>query len=70
MRGRNKFSETDANKIKNLICEKVRATPNEQKVIRNKIRRLGFYYSDFSNQKGYTVEDFNALVDSGEVVID
>ena len=45
------------------------ATRGAQKGIRAKIRRIGFYYSDFSDKKGYTVEDFDLLIRSGQIVI-
>jgi hypothetical protein len=68
MKGKNIFTTSEVNKIKKLIAEKVEATPSKQKGIRNKIRELGFYYSDFSSQKdGYTVEDFNGLIRSGKI---
>ena len=69
MKGKTKFSEYEANQIRKLINQKVLASTNEQKGIRNKIRDLGFYYSDFSNKKGYTVEDFEELIKTGEIKI-
>jgi len=69
MKGKREFSEFEANLIRKLINQKVLATENEQKGIRKKIRDLKFWFSDFSNKKGYTVEDFERLIKTGEITI-
>jgi len=69
MKGKREFTEDEANKIRNLINQKLLASTNEQKGIRNKIRVLKFYFSDFSDKKGYTVDDFNQLIKSGQIRI-
>lgn len=56
--------------IKELITLKNMSTPNAQKGIRNKIRGIGFYYSDFSSSEhGYTVEDFESIINTGIVSV-
>ena len=68
MKGKNIFTTSQIDEIKKLIAEKVRATEDKQKGIRAKIRKLGFYYSDFSTKKdGYTVADFESLISSGQI---
>ena len=69
MKGKPVFTEFEANQIKKLIRKKLNASRNEQKSIRNKIRSFGFYFSDFSNKKGYTVQDFEDLIKSGKIRI-
>lgn len=70
MKGKKEFSEHEANQIRKLINQKVLASTNEQKRIRDKIRKkYGFYFSDFSNKKGYTVEDFEGLIKTKEIII-
>ncbi len=69
MKRKRKFTKDEANKIRQLIKRKVVASNNEQKVIRNEIREIGFHYSDFSSKKGYTVEDFEELIASGLIKI-
>jgi hypoxanthine-DNA glycosylase len=69
IKGRNSFTQIEIDRLRRLIKEKVVATPGVQKGIRGKIRRIGFYYSDFSNKKGYTVEDFDGLIRSGQIKI-
>lgn len=69
MKGKNKFTQDEANQIILLIREKLRASMAEQKKIRNKIRKLGFYFTDFSDKKGYDVNDFKNLVASSIITI-
>jgi len=70
MKGQNIFTTSESQKIRNLIEEKVIASPNEQKAIRERIRNIGFYYSDFSPRKdGYTVSDFEKLINSKQITI-
>jgi hypothetical protein len=70
MKGRNRFNKTETEELKRLIKAKESATPDKQKGIRNIIRKIGFYYSDFRSQKvGYTLYDFEVLIKSGEITI-
>jgi len=69
MKGKTEFTEFEANQIIKLINQKLNASRNEQKNIRNKIRSFNFYFSDFSSKKGYTVQDFEDLIKSGEIRI-
>lgn len=72
MQGRRIFTEKEADIIRGLIEEKVIASPNEQKSIRSRIRKRGFYYTDFFNRRipgGYTVNDFNELITLGLIKI-
>lgn|SRR5690554_6051657 len=70
MKGQNTFTSSQILTIKKLIAEKVISTPDKQKGIRGKIRKIGFHYSDFSSKKdGYTVADFEELIRSGQIKI-
>lgn len=69
MKGKFEFTKNEIEQIKELINKKILASKNKQKSIRNKIRSLNFYFSDFSNKKGYTVQDFENLIKSGEIKI-
>lgn len=51
MKGQNTFTSSQILTIKKLIAEKVISTPDKQKGIRGKIRKIGFHYSDFSSKK-------------------
>ncbi|MDG4949630.1 hypothetical protein NLM59_01725 [Weeksellaceae bacterium KMM 9724] len=62
MKGRSRFTQAEANEIESLINQKLLATAVKQKSIRAKIRRLGFYASDFGLGGGYSVSDFRRVV--------
>jgi hypothetical protein len=69
MKGKTQFTEEEIKTLKYLISEKVISSPLQQKRIRDKIRQIGFFYSDFSNSKhGYTCQDLDELIKSGQVV--
>lgn len=70
MKGKNLFTSAEAQTIKKLIADKVEAAPDKQKGIRNKIRTIGFHYSDFSAPEGYTVKGFESLIFSDQIKID
>lgn len=69
MKGKREFSEEQAKQIRKLIKQKLLASTNEQKSIRNKIRDIKFFFSDFAEKKGYTVEDFDHLIRTGKIKI-
>lgn len=70
MKGKKNFTTSEIQIIKKLISEKVKATSDKQRGIRAKIRKLQFYYSDFSSNKdGYTIADFEALIQSCQIKI-
>ena len=62
MKGKLRFTRTEANEIITLIRKKLVSDRNEQKRIRDKIRNLGFYASDFKIGGGYTEMDFHQVV--------
>lgn len=55
------FTKTEADEIVKLIKEKLKADSTKQKSIRDKIRKLGFYASDYGFRDGYTVEQFLSI---------
>lgn len=69
MKGKKSFTRSEAEKIKSLINRKVRSSKYDQKRIRDEIRAIGFYFSDFSNEKGYKVTDFEKLIISQQIKI-
>lgn len=62
MKGKSTFTPSEAEQIEVLITAKLKATSDKQKRIRDKIRKLGFYASDFNIGNGYTVADFRSVV--------
>lgn len=62
MKGKSRFTGAEANEIIALIRKKLVSDRNEQKKIRDKIRNLGFYASDFGIGGGYTELDFLRVI--------
>lgn len=63
MKGKNTFTKEEAKRIETLINLKVDSEATKQKGIRNKIRALGFYATDFPGiKRGYSVSDFRSFV--------
>lgn len=58
MQSKSIFTRSEANEIISLIKEKLKSDSTKQKGIRAKIRRIGFYASDYGFRDGYTVADF------------
>ena len=68
------FDQSTIDCIENLIRLKNRADTETQKSIRNKIRNLGFYWTDFhpkyeSPQVEYNVENFRQLIKCGLITV-
>jgi CTP:phosphocholine cytidylyltransferase-like protein len=59
MKGKSTFTKKEAEVIKKLIHQKQVANRETQKSIREEIRKLGFFITDFSNKKRYTAESVN-----------
>lgn len=58
MKSKLSFTKSEADEIVRLIKEKLKADYTKQKGIRDKIRKIGFYASDYGFRDGYTVEQF------------
>ena len=72
MKGRSEFTRREANSIKELLRQKDFADEDEQKGIRSRLRRMGFYITDFDDSyQGFDISEFDLLVRDGRVnVID
>lgn len=62
MKGKSIFTNIEIDAISKLIAKKVKADSTTQKSLRAKIRKLGFYASDFGLGGGYTVADFLRVI--------
>jgi hypothetical protein len=58
MKSKPTFTKSESEEIIKLIKEKLKAESSKQKGIRDKIRKIGFYASDYGFRDGYTVEQF------------
>ena len=66
MKGRDTFTAGEAQEIRRLLRQKEEASRDEQKRIRGRIRRIGFYLSDWDAS---TLEDFDRLISQGRLRI-
>lgn len=71
MKGVDEFTQEQIIKIETLIKEKESVFPARQKSIRNQIRKIGFYWSDFypQNTVVYNTENFRKLISDGRIKI-
>lgn len=63
MRSKTNFTKKEYEAIVQLINEKLKADNSEQKTIRDAIRKIGFYFTDFyeKGSRPYDVEAFTSL---------
>ena len=69
MKGKNEFTQSEINEIVALIRKRCLADSYEQKNIRNKMRRIGFYGRDDFGIFDMTEEKFYRLIDSKKIII-
>lgn len=68
MKGKTVFSESEYHALCKLITERCAAPSNKQKPIRDKMRNIGLYGSDFGI-RDMTVDKFNGLIKNGTITI-
>lgn len=68
MKGKALFTREEISAIKVMLHERGRADRNQQKAIRHKMRRLGFYISDFGGP-GLTSGDLDDLIKMGRIKV-
>ncbi len=70
MKSKQVFSVEQVEEIRKLLREKMNKSDSEQKLIRDKIRALGFYIRDYhKSSRPFTVEDFDQLIKDGKIKI-
>jgi hypothetical protein len=72
MKGRHRFSHEEAEQIRALLRLTRRAAPGpDQKTLRDGLREIGFYISDWRRRAtGFTAADFDEIVREGAIVIE
>lgn len=70
MKGKNKFSTEEANELRTLIRLRCNADRSQQKSIRAKMRRIGFYGGDDFGIIDMTVEKFDELIRTKRIIIE
>ena len=68
MKGKKQFSQSEITELKSLIKEKIKADRFRQKGIRARMRRIGFYGSDFGIND-LQPSDFDNLIRSGRIKV-
>jgi len=70
VRGRREFTSKEAAASRSLLQEKTRSDRAAQKYLRERIRRIGFYISEFkASGGGFTAADFDELASRGLISI-
>lgn len=71
MKGKSTFSQAEAEFARELLRQVRKADCDEQKKLRDRLRiDVGFYISDFTRSyAGFTVADFDGLVERGTIKI-
>jgi hypothetical protein len=72
LKGRDRYSPSEAEEIKRLLKERLVADRDTQKRLRSQLRQeLGFFISDFPVGVGLlSPADFDELVRSGRIIIE
>lgn len=68
MKGKKQFSQSEITELKCLIKERIKADRSRQKGIRARMRRIGFYSSDFGINDSQP-SDFDNLIRSGRIKV-
>lgn len=69
MKGKNTFSTEEANELRMLIRQRCNADRSQQKSIRAKMRRIGFYGGDDFGIIDMTVDKFDELIRTKRIMI-
>lgn len=70
MGGRLTFTKTEIDELRSLLRDLRRADRSRQKTIRARMRRMGFYITDFSHDAdGFTVSDLDEMVARGTITV-
>ena len=68
--GRSSFTQAEIDELRRLIREKQTADRSRQKALRARMRRIGFYISDFaSDYGGFVVSDLDGLISRGTIEV-
>ena len=70
MKSKTNITKREYETIIQLINEKLKADGSKQIAIRNKIRRIGFYFEDFYDRSvTYDIDAFLNVINSGKIKI-
>jgi hypothetical protein len=66
---RSTFSSAEIAELRRLIREKQTAPPDRQKVLRAKMRKLGFFITDYADYPGFVESDLDDLLSRGTITV-
>ena len=66
---RSTFTAAEVAEIKRIVREKQTAPADRQKTLRAKLRKLGFYISDYSDEPGFVESDVDDLIQRGTITV-
>jgi len=70
MTTKKRFTKREVREIRSLLREKATASSIKQKNIRAKLRRMGFYITNFDQSyAGFTASDFESLIRRRMIII-
>ncbi len=69
MKGKNIFTASEIGQLRRLILLRLKADRAAQKLIRGKMRRIGFYGQDDWGITNLKLSDFDALISSGQITV-
>jgi hypothetical protein len=66
---RSTFTSAEIAELKRLIRDKQTAPADRQKVLRAKMRKLGFFITDYADYPGFVESDFDSLISRGTITV-
>ena len=63
------FTAAEIADLKRLIREKQTAPADRQKVLREKMRKLGFFITDYADYPGFVESDLDDLIARGTITV-
>jgi len=70
MKGRNAFTEKELGEIRDLLNLKIRSDKPNQKQCRDRLRRMGFYITDYDqSRKGFCSTDLDELIRTKKITV-
>jgi hypothetical protein len=69
MTKRSTFTAAEIAEIKRLVREKQTAAGDRQKTLRAKLRKLGFFISDYADEPGFVESDVDDLIRRGTITV-
>jgi len=69
MKKRSAFTRAEIAELKQLIREKQTASADRQNVLRARMRKLGFFITDYADYPGFVESDLDDLVGRGTITL-